>query len=120
MVIIKLEKLLAQISREFLQKNNIKKYRNKSIAEMNDKQIITACHWWYEEQDLNDEWWKFRDKAEAEYNYCEYLQEFIEDGLCTDIQMIANEYIKSTALPDRYIDKEKALNFCCNCKFKMY
>lgn len=87
---------------------------------MNASQIITTCHWYCEEQNLNDEWWRFREKAETEYNYCEYLQEFIEYGLCTDIQMIANEYIKSTALPDRYIDKEKALACCCNCKFKMY
>ncbi len=57
---------------------------------------------------------------EAEKFFCEYLQEFIEDGLCTDIQMIAIEYIKSTALPEYNIDKEKTIKCCCNCNFKIF
>ena len=50
---------------------------------------------------------------------CSYLGRTIDEGLCCDIQMIANGYILPSALPDIEIDKSIALKACETCEHKM-
>lgn len=42
-----------------------------------------------------------------EKNYCIYLKKLIDEGLCYDMQMISEGFIKPSLLPDIDIDKEK-------------
>lgn len=112
-------KLLAIISRDFLKSKNVYRYRMKKIDDMDDDEVIRVCHWYYEENRLHQEWEEFRAKAESEYRFCSYLKEDIEAGLCYDIQMIAGDYIKSSALPEIKIDKEKCLECCAECQYSM-
>lgn len=113
------EKLLAIISRDFLKEKRVHRYRTKKISEMTDDEIIRVCHWYCGENNLNQEWEKYRNKAEAQYCYCCYLEEYIDEGLCYDLQMITNDYIKSSALPELSIDKEKCAECCLDCKYKL-
>ena len=50
---------------------------------------------------------------------CSYLGRTIDEGLCCDIQMIANGYILPSALPDIEIDKSMALKSCETCEHKL-
>ena len=50
---------------------------------------------------------------------CSYLGRTIVEGLCCDIQMIANGYILPSALPDIEIDKSMALKACETCEHKL-
>ena len=50
---------------------------------------------------------------------CSYLGRTIDEGLCCDIQMIANGYILPSALPNIEIDKSMALKACETCKHKL-
>ena len=50
---------------------------------------------------------------------CSYLGRIIDEGLCCDIQMIANGYILPSALPDIEIDKSMALKACETCEHKL-
>lgn len=34
---------------------------------MTDDEVVTYCHWYYESNQLVDEWFAFRKKAELEY-----------------------------------------------------
>lgn len=49
--------------------------------------------------------------------YCSYLQENIEDGMCYDLQMIGDSYIKDSALPEIKINKEELNEHCSRCKY---
>ncbi len=60
-------KFLAEISREFLKNHKVNRYRMKKVSEMSDNDVITACHWFCEENHLNDEWWAFRETKESEH-----------------------------------------------------
>lgn len=51
-------------------------------------------------------------------NYCIYLKKLIDEGLCYDMQMISEGFIKPSLLPDIDIDKEKLLKCCSKCKHK--
>lgn len=114
---MKTRNLLAENSREFFEKHKINRYRMKKVSEMSDEDVITYCHWFCEENKLTDEWDTFRQEKEAEYRYCSYLKEFIDDGLCADIQMISGGFIKSSALPETDIDKEESQKTCRKCKY---
>ncbi len=116
---MKPEKLLAIISRDFLQEQNVYQYRMKKIADMDDNEVVQKCHWYYEENGLNQEWKEYRQKAESKYRYCAYLEEFIDNELCYDMQMITEDYIKSSVLPEIKIDKEKCAKFCFECIYKL-
>ena len=50
---------------------------------------------------------------------CSYLGRTIDEGLCCDIQMIANGYILPSALPDIEIDKSMALKACETCEHEL-
>ena len=49
--------------------------------------------------------------------YCSYLNENIEDGMCYDLQMIGDGYIKEAALPEINIDREELNEHCSKCKY---
>lgn len=116
---MKPENLLADISRRFFNENQIRKYRMKKVTDMSDSECIDYCHWFCEEHGLVNRFETLRAEIESHYRYCTYLQEYIEDGLCIDIQMISNGYIKQTALPECSIDAEDVLKKCSDCKYEM-
>ena len=47
---------IAILSREFLKKHNVIRYRMKKISEMNDREVIKICHWYCEENSLISQW----------------------------------------------------------------
>ena len=100
-------KLLAQISRAFLAKKQVYQYRMTSIQKMDDQSAIQLCYLYCEENNLKSEFETYRRGVESEYAYCPYLQDYISEGCCYDMQMIKNGLIKPSALPDIPIDKEK-------------
>lgn len=114
---MKLRKLLANISRDYLRKRGIYQYRMKKVADMTDDEVISACHRYCEDYQLVTEWQEVRGKAESEYRYCFYLEEYVEEGLCYDLQMITLGYIKPTDLHEIKMDKEKCMKCCSECKY---
>lgn len=116
---MKTEKLLACISRDFLQINKVNKYRMKKISDMTDNEVIQICHSYCEENNLIYEWADFREKTEYQYRYCSYLEEYIDEGLCYDLQMITGNYIKPSALHEIKIDKGQCEKHCLECKYRL-
>ncbi len=116
---MKPEKLLAIISRKFFQHKKIYQYRMKKIADMNDVEVISNCHCYCEENNSMDEWKKFEKSAESEYRYCSYLEEYIDEGLCYDLQMITGNVIKPSALHEICVDKEQCASCCFECKYRL-
>ena len=55
---------LLDSSKKFLQLKKVYRYKIKKISDMTDEEIITACHHFVEDNNLNDEWNAFRDKNE--------------------------------------------------------
>ena len=41
---------LAQISRDFLSKHKVYRYRMVKVSDMDDQSVIRACHWYCEEK----------------------------------------------------------------------
>ena len=109
-------KLLAQISRDFLAKYRVYRYKMIKVKEMDDQAVIRYCHQYCEENNLTSEFEKLRQEAESECVYCAYLQDYISAGCCYDMQMIKGGYVKQSALPDIQIDKEKLEKHCADCK----
>ena len=63
---------------------------------------------------------KALSKADSENMLsCSYLGRTIDEGLCCDIQMIANGYILPSALPNIEINKSMALKVCETCEHKL-
>lgn len=116
---MKIRNLLADISRQFLREKKVYRYRTKKVTDMTDDEVISNCHFFCEENNLRDEWNVYREKAESEYYYCSYLQEYVDAGLCYDIQMIAGKLIKQSALPEIKIDKEKCAKCCAECEYSL-
>lgn len=114
------DSLLADISREFLKKEGVYKYRMKKISDMEDDEVIRACHSYVEEVRLRDKWLAFREKAEEDYNLCPYLNKFIPIGMCYDMQLIADGYIKPSALPELELDRERLSLLCESCQYALH
>ena len=112
-------KLLSRISRDFLQYKNVYKYRMNKVSDMTDNDVISACHCFYEEHRLHEEWFAFREKCESAYNYCPYLDEFIDSGLCYDLQMVSQGFINVSVLPKGKIDVEQCAKYCFKCKYSL-
>lgn len=111
--------LLAEISRDFLKQKKVYKYRMKKVEDMTDSEVISSCHCYCEENRLTDEWYAYRENAESEYRYCSYLKEYIDEGLCCDLQMINGSYIKPSALPEIEIDKGNCKKCCDECTYSL-
>ena len=110
--------LLANISREFLISHGVARYRKKNIADISDEEVISFCHRYSEDERLSDEFFTFCENAKDAYRWCSYLEEFIEDGDCWNIQLIVNEVINSAQYSECHIDIDKATLFCSECKYK--
>ena len=106
--------LLAEISRQFLKEHKVYKYRMKKVSEMLDDDVIMYCHWYCEENRLNDEWRVFRDSIESNYRYCSYLEEYIDDDKCNDLQMIVCNYLTDL---DIKVNIEELKKCCRDCKY---
>ena len=105
----------ADIARAFFKEHGVYKYRMKKVSEMTDNEVCQYCHWFYEENRLTQEWRAFLRKFETDYCHCPFLHDFIDIGMCYDLQMIAFGYIKATALPELEIDYDKLQLSCANC-----
>ena len=113
------ENLLAVISRDFLKIKKVYTYRMKKVADMTEDEVIRNCHFYCEENNLIAEWNEFREKVESNYYYCSYMKQYIDVGLCHDVQMIMGGYIKASTLVDIAIDKEKCSDHCSKCKYSL-
>lgn len=113
------EPLLTRISREFLNKKSVHRYRMKKIADMSGDDVIRVCHSYVEENGLADEWSDFRAEMESEYHLCPYCEEYIPMGLCYDMQMINGGYITPSALPDMELDRARLSTSCDGCAHKL-
>ena len=49
----------AAIAREYLNMKKVYRYHLKKVAEMDDREIISVCHRWYEERHLTREYRDF-------------------------------------------------------------
>lgn len=114
-MIMKSRNLLAEISRQFLKEHKVYKYRMKKVSEMSDDDVIMYCHWYCEENRLNDEWRAFRKNIESKYKFCQYYSEYVDDESCEELQMILNGFSNKTEYSD--IDKEKLQENCKECKY---
>ncbi len=116
---MKPKKLLAIISRRFFEENNVIRYRMQKVADMNDDEVIQKCHFYCEHNTLTKEWNAFRNKLESKYRYCDYLEEYINEELCYDLQLFSETSIKSSALSEIRIDKEECAKCCFKCKYSL-
>jgi len=114
-----IKKAIANISRQFFCDNQVYRYRGKRITDMDDDEVVQKCHWFCENHNLSDEWQIYVNKALSEYYFCPYLEEYISYDVCYDLQMIVGGYIKSSALPEKKIDKEKCAEHCFTCKYSL-
>lgn len=55
---------LLESSKKFLESKKVFRYHLKKISEMSDREIISACHFYVEENNLTAEWEDFRSKNE--------------------------------------------------------
>ncbi len=51
---------LLDSSKKFLKMKKVYRYHLKKITDMEDDEIIRVCHFYVEENHLNDEWNEFR------------------------------------------------------------
>ena len=106
--------LLAEISRQFLKEHKVYKYRMKKVSEMTDDDVIRYCHWYCEENHLNDEWNSFRNRIESNYKYCCYLEEYINDDRCNNLQLIADN---CSVAANFKVDIDEIKECCKDCKY---
>lgn len=66
------------ISREFLKKHRVYRYRTKKIEEMDDKTVSAVCHWYCEENKLTDEFCCYLDREWNKQMGMEYLGKTIK------------------------------------------
>ena len=57
---------LLDSSKKFLQLQKVYRYKLKKVSEMSDKEIIRACHYFVEDNNLHQEWNDFRKQNEAD------------------------------------------------------
>ena len=50
--------------------------------------------------------------------FCPYLNEYIDEGCCYDLQMICDGYIKDSALPEIKVQKTQLSKQCQKCRIK--
>ena len=50
--------------------------------------------------------------------YCPYLSRHIDEGLCYDLKMILNGFIKESVLPEIRIDKKQLDEHCFRCQYR--
>lgn len=112
-------KLLADISRRFLQEQKVHRYNRKKVADMTGDEVISCCHCYCEEHQLTAQWNAYREKAESEYLYCPYLEQYIDAGICYDLQMVTGGFVKPSVLPEITIDKAQCAKHCATCEYAL-
>ena len=82
---------------------------------------VSPRKYMYQRDELAEAVGPFADceSSQSDTIRCPYLGRAIDQGVCYDMQMIANNVIKPKALPDIDIDKEKLLTLCRSCDGKM-
>lgn len=113
-----IDKLIANISRSFLKTHRVTRYRMKKISDLSDQDVISVCHFYCEDNRLTAEFFEYRNQALSNYRSCEYLEEYIDGDLCSDLQMIASNSIEKSAFLDQPIDREKVRSCCEKCKYQ--
>ncbi len=113
-----IEKLLANISRDFLESRKVRRYQMKKISDLSDQDVISVCHCYCEDNRLTVDFFKYRNQALSKYRSCGYLEEYIDGDLCSDLQMIASNSIEKSAFLDQPIDREKVRSCCEKCKYQ--
>lgn len=58
-------KLQAEISRDFLDKMKVYRYKGKLIVDMKDREVMSVCHRWCEDNGFMAEFSAYRDSVEA-------------------------------------------------------
>lgn len=71
--LIKYNELQAHISREYLKKHNVYRYRTVKTDDMDDSKIINVCHWYCEENNLVQDFTAFLEREINLQNAKEYL-----------------------------------------------
>lgn len=51
----------ADIARAYFKMKKVNRYRMKAISDMDDDEVVQKCHWWYEENDLADDYRAFEE-----------------------------------------------------------
>ena len=113
-----IDKLIANISRAFLQTHKVYRYQMKKVNDLSDDDVISVCHRFCEENCLTREFFTLRDQALSKYRSCAYLKEYIDGDLCSDLQMIASNSIEKSAFLDQPIDREKVQACCDKCRYQ--
>ena len=49
----------ADAARAYFLHHKVFRYRMKKIADMSDDEVIQKCHWWQEENDMVQDYWRF-------------------------------------------------------------
>lgn len=52
----------AAIARAFLKAHRVYRYHLKAVADMDDQEVQSVCHFWYTENHLEKEYWDFADR----------------------------------------------------------
>lgn len=108
--------LLADISRQFFKDKKIYSYRMRKVEDMTDDEVVRFCHWFCEDNRLTEEFNDFRDKIESQYNYCLYLNKYIEPSSCTLLQTVA-EGISKQSVSYEIKDKSELKKCCSECLY---
>ena len=113
-----IDKLIANISRDFLKTHRVTRYQMKIVSDLSDQDVISVCHSFCEENCLTREFFTLRGQVLSKYRSCAYLKEYIDGDLCSDLQMIASNSIEKSAFLDQPIDREKVQACCDKCRYQ--
>ncbi len=61
------QRLYGDIARAYLKSKKVYRYHMKKISDMDDGQVIRACHFWYEHNDLVEDYQAFQARFLKEY-----------------------------------------------------
>ncbi len=114
---MKASSLTANILREFMKKHGAYKYRGKKVTDMTDAEVFQKCHWFCEENNLNTEHREFVDNALEAYRHCSYLDEFIDESQCLNLQIIACAYKEPSSCFESTINKAECKKCCFKCEY---
>ncbi len=104
------------ISRQFFKHKNIHRYRMKKVSDMTAEEANRYCHWFCEENNLNDEFYEFVSKIKAEHYYCPFLHAYIEQEGCCELQMISEGFLEGYVLSGIQVDRTKLAEYCSACR----
>ena len=67
-----IDKLIANISRDFLKTHRIIRYQMKIVSDLSDQDVISVCHRFCEKNCLTREFSTLRDQVLSKYRSCAY------------------------------------------------